>query len=355
MRPTPPGFDWGEGCAPGRGSFERDLPVVGGKEIVGIIPANKWNVLVELEGVGDIDIQLFDMTDTSEFDEGRAIVGWCNSSITGCALGLLSNSTFQSITYTRGDLSIEVEYSGYNGVNGKAGSEFIRIVGETTMPLMMKAYAFAAGSAKVEYSWSRQQSPCCLGFERCSGSFQQAVRLKEYVVVGEIPPGKRDIVVELMATGDVDVQIYDLDDTSEFEEGQAVIAWSPCEASSQPCNAGFLSGPVEANATYPPEEVSGLSYFYSGYNGYNGKLGFEKIMIFGTSNRRLRMTVFGFDKAIDANVTYSFYEPDSNEKRGRARSPRSSSRSQSSRSRADRLRVRTSARPARSTLWPRGG
>ena len=38
-------------------------------------------------------------------------------------------------------------------MNGHLGHEFIKIEGELTQPLTVKAFAYAGGTAKVTYSW----------------------------------------------------------------------------------------------------------------------------------------------------------------------------------------------------------
>jgi hypothetical protein len=46
-----------------------------------------------------------------------------------------------------------IQYSGWNGVDGKKGHEFVKIDGKLTQPLTIKAFAFKAGTATVNYSW----------------------------------------------------------------------------------------------------------------------------------------------------------------------------------------------------------
>jgi len=53
---------------------------------------------------------------------------------------------------------MNVCYSGYNGKDFNYGEEWITIEGKTTRPLIMKAYGFQAGDAKVLYKWNGQDT-----------------------------------------------------------------------------------------------------------------------------------------------------------------------------------------------------
>jgi uncharacterized protein YkwD len=48
---------------------------------------------------------------------------------------------------------MKIEWSGYNGDGTGSGHEYIKITGETTKNLTMKAYGYKAGYAKVHYEW----------------------------------------------------------------------------------------------------------------------------------------------------------------------------------------------------------
>merc|ERR550537_1485581 len=119
-----------------RWKFRNLLPRAGQYQDVGIIPAGKFSIRVQLESTGgqDLDITLFDTTSTSEFSEGAAIVAWCSSPAT-CNAGVLGlEAVPDSATYK--DMSIR--YSGYNGQNGNRGSEWIEISGETTVDMSIR-------------------------------------------------------------------------------------------------------------------------------------------------------------------------------------------------------------------------
>jgi hypothetical protein len=121
---------------------------------VGQIPVGKLSVNIQLQSVEDVDIQIYDLEDTSQFGEGRAIVAWCGSP--NCNIGELNGSGLGQTLYptnSAGGVRVAVyEYSGYNGVNGVKGDEYIR-VDETTRTLMMKAFGYRAGTAVVSYSF----------------------------------------------------------------------------------------------------------------------------------------------------------------------------------------------------------
>ena len=125
-----------DGCEPvqtGSGSFTQDI-LLNEKTLVGTIPPNIENVEITLQAATDIDIQLYGA-------DGTPIIAWPS--------GLLSDSGFNHITYK----GMDIEWSGYNGVNGNAGHEFIRIVGATSELLVMKVFGYAAGTAEVTYRW----------------------------------------------------------------------------------------------------------------------------------------------------------------------------------------------------------
>lgn len=293
------GFDWGEGCLAGSGAFTQNLPVQLSYADVGEIPRGKWDIQVQLRASVDLDITLFDLEDISEeYPEGKAIVAWCSG--TGCNSGVLGMSSKPAEATYKG---MTVKYSGYNGINGERGNEYIEITGETSTKMMMKAFAYKTGTAEVTYEWGESKSDCCLKIGPCGGSFLQPIPLNNIITIGEIPVGKSDVYINLRSTEDVDIQIYDMDDTSNYSEGQAIVAW--CAGFG--CNKGVLNGSREESKFYPLNSRPSLLYTYSGYNGQNGQRGDEFIQIHGMTNRRLLMTAYGY-KAGVANVTYSYID-----------------------------------------------
>jgi len=104
---------------------------------VGDIPPGINNLYITLKADEDVDIQLYDR------DDGIAIIAWPN--------GILSGPDKQTINYK----GMEIEWSGYNGDGTGLGHEYIKINGETTCNLTMKAYGYKAGYAQVHYEWGK--------------------------------------------------------------------------------------------------------------------------------------------------------------------------------------------------------
>ena len=214
-------FDWGSDCASGNGEFSQAI-LKNARVVVGEIPVNKRNVKITLASAGDVDIQLVDKLTAVE------IVAWPNGLLRGATQGC---ATHQGLQYC---------YSGYNGVNGQPGNEWIEIKGDSNRVLVMKAFGYAAGNAKVSYSWLAV--PTCN--EIGSGSFTRPVSKNTTIVVGDIPKGKTNIAIELKETSarDVDVQLVDKAD------GKEVIAWP----------GGLLSGAGPAQTTYKNMKIKVL-------------------------------------------------------------------------------------------------
>lgn len=64
-------------------------------------------------------------------------------------------------------------YSGYNGVDGKKGHEFIEVEGTTPTILTMKAFGYQAGYATVNYSWTGKEG--CTPTTSGTGTFEQTI------------------------------------------------------------------------------------------------------------------------------------------------------------------------------------
>jgi hypothetical protein len=133
---------------------------------------------------------------------------------------------------------MEVTYSGINGVDGIFGKEYLRIAGATTVPILMKAFAFEAGGVDVTYSWARTVSSCCLGTAACTvpthayrhrldcrhtrthryicthththththtltlpqGSFERTLSSSAVLTLGDIPEGVQSLVITITIT-----------------------------------------------------------------------------------------------------------------------------------------------------------
>lgn len=122
----------------GNGTFTQAI-AANAIALVGHIPAGKPNVFVELEASGgrDIDVQLY-------HGNTRLVVWDTNGNH-----GLLSGAGQESTPYA----GMTITYSGYNGHSGNPGLEYIRIAGDTTVPLTVKVFGYQSGTAKVDYAW----------------------------------------------------------------------------------------------------------------------------------------------------------------------------------------------------------
>merc|ERR1712232_1314186 len=141
-----------EPCKGGKGKFQKKLKR-GKRAKVGIIPANQNNVKVTLKTKKDVDLEVWG-------PQGKiAIVAWncaSHNKIHKTPTKCLDTSYKNSIKYA----GATIEYSGYNGQNGNLGHEYIKIKGKSAEPLTIQAYAYRAGTAKVDYSWGPDKREC---------------------------------------------------------------------------------------------------------------------------------------------------------------------------------------------------
>lgn len=259
-------FEWGSPCDDGNGEFERFI-IQGSIVEVGKIPAGMGDVYIQLVSPEDVDIQIIDPSN------GQAIVAWPS--------GLLNQRAEACTTYE----GLEYCYSGFNGVNGERGHEWISINGVSNRELVMTAYGYNAGYAQVNYQWSATDN--CI--DQGSGSFAQPVDRYRTRVVGTIPSGKANVTVSLASQNgaDIDIQL--------FAGREKIVAWDLYG------EHGLLSGPSEESL----EDWSDLRITYSGYNGRNGNPGLEDITISGTLPVDLTVKVFGYEAGY-ATVEYSW-------------------------------------------------
>lgn len=259
------GFDWGADCSDGNGNFSQ---FIANQAIVsvGTIPEGKRNIFVELRSPADVDIQLVDLR------TGTIVVGWPD--------GILNGDSAEQSSYG-GNL---VRYSGYNGVDGELGYEYIEIQGDLRRSFELRAYGYAAGSAEVTYGWEAAED-CEDGG---SGSFNQPVAQNQMTVVGTIPAGKANVMVELESLNgrDIDVQLY--------HGSTKLVVWDPNN------QHGLLHGPGRESTQY-----RSMTLTYSGYNGRSGNPGLEFIRVDGTTTVPLTVKVFGYESGT-AEVRYAW-------------------------------------------------
>jgi hypothetical protein len=84
-----------------------------------------------MQSSDDVDLQLIDASD------GTEIVKWPG--------GLLDGPTAECVIY----LGVKYCYSGYNGIDGEMGNEYIELSGTTNRPLTVQVYGYASGAATV--------------------------------------------------------------------------------------------------------------------------------------------------------------------------------------------------------------
>jgi len=126
-------------CPGGSGTFQQQINQAA-VVTIGDIPSGLQDVYITLSSPKDVDVQLYDKA------SGTAIVAWPS--------GILNGAGQQSTTYK----GTNIAWSGYNGdqVVGREGYEFIAIHGTLATTLTMKAYGYAAGYARVDYSWGQR-------------------------------------------------------------------------------------------------------------------------------------------------------------------------------------------------------
>ena len=253
------GFDWGGQCDDGDGEFEQDILKKALVE-VGTVPTGKVSVRIELKSPADVDVQLIDE------ETGHEVIAWPNGQLNGAGKAC---TTYENVEYC---------YSGYNGDGSHLGYEWIEIRGETNRNMVMKAYGYAAGDSRVNYSWKGPEDCVDAG----DGEFTQHIEKDAVVEVGVIPTGKSNLRIDLTSPEDVDVQLYD--------GGHPIVQWPD----------GDLSGAETQTLTYKGMEIE-----WSGYNGDGENLGHEYITVKGEVTTDLTMKAFGYAEG-DAQVKYAW-------------------------------------------------
>jgi hypothetical protein len=105
---------------------------------VGVLPAGKRNVRIELSSTADVDIQLF--------DGETPLVQWPDGQLSGAARGTI---THRGLTIT---------YSGYDGDGRGKGHEYLTLSGVLPSDLTMRAFGYVSGAAEVRYAWGLDDS-----------------------------------------------------------------------------------------------------------------------------------------------------------------------------------------------------
>ncbi len=259
------GFDFGE-CS-GSGTFEQHINQYGGQyenaTYVGTIPKGIKGLKINLLSDKDVDIRLYGKSN-------RKIVHWPK--------GLLRHGFEETKNYK----GVAVTYSGYNGVNGELGHEFINIEKSTPEKLTMKAFGFREGNAVVNYSWSGKDG--CEVSDSGDGTFKQAIKRNSSTLVGTIPPNVKNLEVYLESDKDIDIQLF-------AKDGTAIASWKP---------QGLMHSGEKQEIEY-----DGMKITWSGFNGVDGEKGHEYIKLSGVTTQMLILKVFGYESG-EANVKYKW-------------------------------------------------
>jgi len=253
----------------GSGTFEQQIVHYAGDyentTTVGEIPKGIKGLKIYLISSKDVDIRLYGENEDK-------VVHWPN--------GIHNQSNQQTKPYK----DVNVTYSGYNGVGGKRGHEFIEIHGSTATSMTMKAFGYKAGYATVNYSWTGKDD--CTPSDSGTGTFQQTILNKATNLVGTIPPNVENIEINLTSVNDLDIQLY-------AQDGTAIARWKP---------AGLMAGSNKQSIIYNDMNIT-----WSGYNGTGGQQGHEYIAIEGNTTQMLIMKVYGYQAGV-ADVVYSWGE-----------------------------------------------
>jgi len=257
------GFNFGE-CS-GSKSFEQQINYYNGNYenaiTVGEIPQGIQGLHISLESDKDVDIRLY--------AGNEKIVHW--------PYGILSKGSKESKFYK----NVMVTYSGYNGVNGALGHEYIEVNGTVPVKMTMKAFGYKAGYATVKYSWTGKEG--CSAKSNGKGAFTQKIKRKEIVTVGTIPIGINALYVSLRSDKDLDIQLYGVD-------GTAIVKWP----------GGLLDDAKTKHIIYHDMKIE-----WSGYNGDGTGKGHEYIKITGKTSEQLTMKAYGYEAGF-AEVNYAW-------------------------------------------------
>ena len=120
----------------GAGSFSKSVPQ-NGRAVIGTIPVGVDGLRIDLAADKDLDIELW--------DGDRFVVGW---QVNGQKSLIYGNSP---VTGLYG--GVRIFWSGWDGVDGRKGNEFIRISGTTQNSFLMKVFGYQQGNVSVNYSW----------------------------------------------------------------------------------------------------------------------------------------------------------------------------------------------------------
>lgn len=262
-------FGGSGGTNGGGGSFTKFVPK-NDRAIIGTIPQGIRDLYIELTAENDLDIELW---------HGDVfVVGW----IADGKDAIIYSGSEISHSYNGTDIT----WSGWNGVNGKLGNEYIQINGVTNSTFEMRVFGFSSGNVEVVYSWAGIENDEGSTAADGQGNFTKYVPRGDRVVIGTIPKGISNLSIDLSASQDLDIELYD----GDF----FVVGWKVDGQSA------YIYHNAQVTGYY-----NGVSITWSGWDGVDGKFGNEFIRINGTTQNPFQMKVYGY-KAGDVEVDYNW-------------------------------------------------
>ena len=261
------GFDFGE-CS-GAGTFEQKIIQYGGdyeKVVeVGTIPKGIQGFKVQLTSDKDIDIRLY----ANNLDK---IVHW--------PAGLFNEAYKETKTYKK----TKIIYSGYDGVLGREGHEYVHIPKTTPIEMQLKAFGYESGKAIVNYSWTGKVG--CKDKKGGSKEFVKALKKYETQLVGTIPPDIENVMIKMQTDKNMDLLLYGAD-------GTPIISWTPKD---------ILYAKTPQSADY-----KGVHIEWSGFDGINKSSHDEYIKITGKLTEMLVLKVSAYESGF-STVSYTWGE-----------------------------------------------
>lgn len=263
------GFDFGgSNGVGGDGHFSKYVDQ-NGRAMIGTIPAGIKDLNIRLDAENDLDIELWD---GSVF-----VVGWLFED----EAALISSGSEVAGNYN----GVKIQWSGWNGVGGKLGDEYIRLEGVTQNDYVMKVFGYRAGTVDVDYSWAGVSGePAAEG----SGNFTKYVDVSSRIAIGTIPAGIANLAIDLTAENDLDIELWD--------GNTFVVDWKANDVKAQIWSNDQIT-----------DSYNGVTITWSGWDGVGGHRGNEILRLNGTTRNSFEMKVFGF-QAGTVNVDYRWGE-----------------------------------------------
>jgi len=251
-------FGGNGGAKSGSGEFNKYVSR-DSRALIGKVPVGIKDLSIQLTASSDLDIELW--------DGDVFVVGWEADG----AKALLYGETETTGEYN----GVDITWSGWNGDGAARGNESITVSGTTKNTFLMKVFGYQSGSVKVEYSWvgAGIAGPASSG----SGRFSKSVPQNGRALIGEIPAGVDGLQIDLIAGHDLDIELWD---------GEVfVVGWQVGGKKS----LIYSSSPVTGL-------YRGVSIFWSGWDGLDGRKGSEYIRIAGTTQNSFLMKVYGYQE-----------------------------------------------------------